>query len=134
MIQGRGLPSEVAQPGDPDLDCHIFGLRLGPVVVAPVSDYTLEATVEFDASEAAGWWTDTQTGERVFPDKVTEFSYTFGLRLEDGHEYLAAALMERMSAWAKSGALIALTSAPGKWTLLHCPDSPGSSFVVLSRG
>jgi len=124
----------VAFPGDPGLDCHLTGLRLASVVTVRSQDYDIEAALEFDASEAAGWWVEDATGQRVVPTQVTSLSATFGVKLPDDMGRVADLMLERLSAWASDGALMAMTSAPGKWTLLYCPGHPAGEQVVYPRG
>jgi hypothetical protein len=123
----------VAFPGDPDLDCHLTGLRLASVVATDSSEHDLEATLAFDTSDAAGWWKDSGTGERVFPERVTELNITFGVTLTDGFAFLAERLVRRLSAWSTDRALIAMTAAPGKFTRLYCPGHPAGGEAVIPR-
>jgi hypothetical protein len=123
----------VAFPGDPDLDCHLTGLRLTSVVATDSTEHDLEATLAFDTSDTAGWWKDSRTGERVFPERVTELNITFGVTLADGFAFLAERLVRRLSAWSTDGALIAMTAAPGKFTRLYCPGHPAGGEAVIPR-
>jgi hypothetical protein len=108
-------------------------VRLGTIVSAPAAEFDVEVHLDFDTSEAAGWWTDSNTGERVFPDRVTELNSTFGVRMADGYAHLAREMVRRLVEWCADGSLIAMTSAPGKWTLLHCPLHAAGEMVVLPR-
>ena len=128
------LDDRIAKPGDPDLDCFLTGLRLASVVdVGDADGYTVEAALEFDTTGAAGWWIEAATGEQVFPASVTSLRAEFGVWLEPEFAHLAAALLRRLSAWVADGSLIAMTSAPGKWTLLRCPGHPAGAVVVFPR-
>jgi hypothetical protein len=89
--------------------------------------------LESDTSEAAGWWIDSAIGERVFPDRVTSLEATFGVRLEDGYAHLAQEVVDRLSAWCAAATVMGMTSAPGGWTLLHCPLHPAGEMVVYPR-
>jgi hypothetical protein len=130
----EALDGRIAKPGDPDLDCFLTGLKLSSVTdLGDADGYTIEARLEFDTSEAAGWWRDAGTGEQFFPDRVTSLSAEFGVTLDAGFEYLGAALLCRLSAWTADCSLIAMTSAPGKWTLLRCPGHPAGAEVVFPR-
>ena len=126
--------ARLAMPGDPDLDCHLFGLRLREIVTIPGDDYDVEVTIDYDVSEAGGFWTDASTGQRVVPDRVTRTYCTFGLKMQPGYEYLLDDMIGRLEAWQRDKAVIAMTAAPGKWTLLHCPGHPAGSQVVYPRG
>ena len=122
------LDDRIAKPGDPDLDCFLTGLKLASVVdVGDADGYTVEAALEFDTTGAAGWWIEAATGEQVFPASVTSLRAEFGVWLEPEFAHLAAALLRRLSAWVADGSLIAMTSAPGKWTLLRCPGHPAGA-------
>lgn len=132
-MTGPDPADRVARPGDPDLDCHLTGLRLASVVATDSTEHDLEATLTFDTSDAAGWWKDSKTGERVFPERVTELHSTFGFTLEDGWQFLAERLIGRLSAWSADGALIAMTAAPGKFTRLYCLGHPAGEEAVIPR-
>jgi len=123
----------VAMPGDSDLDCHLTGLRLQSVVVMPTDDYDAEVTLAYDTTGAAGWWTDRETGETVFPDRVTSLENCFGLVMESGFTHVLDAMIARLEAWSADGSLLAMTCAPRKWTLLHCPGHPAGTQVVIPR-
>jgi hypothetical protein len=66
----------------------------------------------------------------VVPDRVTSLAATFGIRMDDGYAHLAQEMVDRLSAWCADGALIAMTAAPRKWTLLHCPQHPAGEIVI----
>lgn len=123
----------LAMPGDPDLDCMLTGLRLASIVATDSSEHDVEATLTFDTSGAAGYWTDSATGWTVYPDTVKSLDITFGVSLDSGFVHLAAEMTKRLSAWCADGALIAMTSAPGKWTLLRCPGHPAGGEVPIPR-
>jgi hypothetical protein len=128
--------SRLAAPGDPDLDCFLEGLRLGPVV-ASGSDgddrgYHIEMMIEFDTTEAAGWWLDN-TDTPVVPDRITSLTVTFGATFDPGHEHRALAMIDRLTAWAKSGAVLTMSAAPGKWTRLSSPGHPAGSELPIPR-
>lgn len=128
--------ASVARPGDDDLDCILHGLRISPSPIITTGDsdagFTLEARIAFDASQATGWWIDAE-GERVWPDRVMRVEVMFGIHLAAGYEYLAAEVMQVLSAWAKDAAPVTMTAAPGKWTLLSCPGHPAGTGVVIPR-
>ena len=126
------LDARVAQPGDTDLDFMVTGLRLASMTALD-GDYDAEAILTFDTSEAAGWWTDSQTGEQHFPDQINHVEITCGFAMLDGYGQLAEEMIRRLGAWGKDRALIAVTSAPHKWTLLRCPQHPAGEVVVLPR-
>jgi hypothetical protein len=123
----------VAKPGDPDLDLELAGLRLASVDAHGGGDYDLEVTAGFDTAEATGWWIEAGTGEKVSPDRVAELTMAFGVKLGDGHGHLAAVMLGRLEAWARDGAAVTMTSAPGKWTLLLCPGHPAGEVMVIPR-
>lgn len=124
--------AQVAKPGDPGLDIHITGLRIAELVVLP-ADQVTRLAVTFDTSEAAGFWIDSSTGERVIPDTVTSYEITAGLRVAPGYELLLHMMISRLEAWQADRSLITSTSAPGKWTLLHCPGHPAGGMVPIPR-
>lgn len=124
----------LAMPGDPDLDCHLFGLRLKEIVALPGEDYDAEVTITYDITEASGFWTDAATGQRVIPDRVTTLTTTFGLRMLPGFDFMVEDMISRLEAWQRDRSVVALTAAPGKWTVLHCPEHPAGSLVVWPRG
>jgi hypothetical protein len=126
------IDDRIAKPGDPGLDCHLTGLRIAALVILP-GDRITERTLTFDTREAAGFWADPETGGRVFPDTVTSLEITAGLGMRPGFRHLADIMLRRLEAWRADAALIALTSAPGKWTLLHCPDHPAGALVPVPR-
>lgn len=126
------IEDRIALPGDPDLDCMLTGLRLASMVATETGEYDVEVTLDFDTSEAAGWWID-EDGEQVFPDRVTKLEITYGVVMDEGFEHLAERMTERLGAWGKDRALIAMTSAPGKWTLLRCPGHPAGEQMAIPR-
>jgi hypothetical protein len=113
------VDARIARPGDPDLDCHLAGLRLSSVVTSGSDEYTTEAVLEFATADAGGYWTDQATGERVYPDSVTSVSCCFGYAMEPGFEDLAQWQLDVLCAWRDHGSFIEVTCAPGKWTRLH---------------
>jgi hypothetical protein len=129
----RDLGDLIASPGDPDLDCYLTGLRLTSVVATDGTEYDLEATLSFDTSDATGWWTDSATGEQVYPDRVTELNMTFGLAMAEGFAFLAEDLVRRLSVWSTDRALITMTAAPGKWNFLYCPGHPAGEQAIVPR-
>ena len=116
------LAGMLAMPGDPDLDCHLTGLRLISIAPADTGTYDLECLLLFDTRNAAGSWADAATGEWVCPDAVTELTITFGLRMQEGFGHLAAVMLGRLEGWASACVPIEMTAAPGKWTLLRSPS------------
>lgn len=111
----------VAMPGDPDLDCHLTGLRLATITMSGTGEFDAEALLIFDTSQAAGWWVDPSTRERFVPDKVTELTLVFGVQIAPGFKFLANLMARRLRAWADTGVFVQMTSAPGKWTMLRSP-------------
>lgn len=71
------IDDRIAKPGDPDLDVHATGLRVADLVVMAAGRMT-KVAVTFDTSEAAGFWMEAATGERVFPDTVSSVELTAG--------------------------------------------------------
>lgn len=122
----------VAQPGDPDLDLHLIGLRIAELVVLPNDEMT-DLVLTLDTRESAGFWTDSSTGERFYPDTVTSCAITAGLRMEPGYEYLLDMMIARLEAWKADKELITVTGAPGRWTLLYCPGHPAGQTVPIPR-
>jgi hypothetical protein len=136
---GERLPSmfanvddRIAKPGDPDLDMHLTGLRIASVVTLDTDGMT-EFTVTFATGEAAGFWIDTGTGERVYPDQVTSVDLAAGLAMRPGAGWLLNFMLRRLEAWRADAALVAMTGAPGKWTLLYCPRHPAGEIVPVPR-
>lgn len=125
------IDDRVARPGDPDLDMHLTGLRIAELVVLP-GDMT-ELALTFDASEAAGWWLDAETLERVYPDKVSSVELAAGYGMAPGFRHLSDIMLRRLETWRADRALVAVTGAPGKWTLLHCPQHPAGTMVPIPR-
>ena len=123
----------VAHPGDPDLDCHLTGLTITDIVTSTDGPLT-EAIITFGTSEATGFWNDSLTGERVIPSEVTSVETVFGLRMRPGTRWILDTVMMRLYAWRHDGALVTMTSAPGKWTLLYCPQHPAGEIVPVPRG
>lgn len=119
----------IAKPGDPELDCHLMGLRLASIAPADTGTYDLECLLLFDTRQAQGSWTDSVTGKRVVPDTVTELTITFGVQMEEGYGHLAAAMLGRLEGWASACVPVEMFSAPGKWTLLRSP----ADEVVIPR-
>jgi hypothetical protein len=131
------MDDRIARPGDPDLDCILHGLRLGTTPIVNTEDtgegFTLEMLIDFDTTQATGWWIDSRTGEQVWPDTVRSLEMTFGVTFDSGHEHLAVGIMRRLRGWANDAAPITMTSAPGKWTLLSCPGHPAGSELPVPR-
>jgi hypothetical protein len=120
----------VARPADTDLDCHLTGLRLTSVVESPFGDYSAEAVLGFDGSDAHGWWVSAGETERSDIRRVTSFEMGFGIDMQPGYEHLAGYMLARLRSWRDTGTVIEVTCAPGRWTLL----SSGSEQVVVPRG
>lgn len=127
-----GIDDRIAKPGDPDLDFHLTGLRVAELVVLPASRMT-EITLTFDTGEAAGFWIDSRTRERVFPDRVSSVEITGGFGMLPGSRWLLDLMIRRLEAWRADRALVAVTMAPGRWTLLHCPQHPAGTMVPIPR-
>lgn len=117
----------IARPGDPALDCHLTGLRLSAVIESPTGGYQFEATLGFDGSEASGWW--VSDGERADIAEVTRLDISYGYDVLPEYELHAMLQRSRLREWRDTGAVIEMTSAPGKWTLL----SSGDQRVVVPR-
>src|ERR1700722_10168688 len=128
-----GMDDRVARPGDPDLDLHVTGLRITEVVIL-AGAYMTEFTVTFDASGGGGYWSEAATGEGGFPDRMTRCEITAGLVMQPGFGWLLDLMLGRLEAWRADGALVAVTGAPGKWTLLHSPRHPAGPMVLVPRG
>lgn len=128
------LGDRVAKPGDPDLDMHLTGLRIAELVVLPDADGMTEFTLVFETSEAAGFWIDLGTGECFYPDQVKNFEWTGAVAMAPGFGHMMDVMIRRLEAWRADGSLVAVTAAPGKWTLLHCPQHPAGMLVPLPRG
>lgn len=118
----------IARPGDLDLDCHLTGLRLTAVTESPAGDYQFEAALGFDTAAADGWWVEPD-GSRFQPDRITHFSICFGYDVHPGYELHGMLQMSRLRQWRDEGALVRMTAAPGKWTLL----ASGTGRVVVPR-
>ena len=114
----------LAAPGDPDLDCHLTGVRIAEVVVLRDTGYDAEVNLTFDTSAASGFWRDAQDGEIFYPDTVTSLEAVFGLRMDPGYELLLEWLIGRLEMWRENETGLVMTSAPGKWTVLHPPGRP----------
>src|SRR5262249_42649881 len=127
-----GLDGRIAKPGDSDLDFHLTGLRVAELLVLHTGRMT-EITLTFDTSEAAGFWIDPRTHERVFPDTVSSVEITRGFGMLPGSRWLLTLMIRRVEAWRANHALVAVTMAPGKWTLLHCPQHPAGTMVPMPR-
>jgi hypothetical protein len=119
----------IAEPADPDLDCHLTGVRIASVVVIRDTGYDAEVTLTFDTTAASGFWRDADGGI-VYPDTVTSLEAVFGLRMDPGHELLLEWLIARLESWREDGAVLAMTSAPGKWTGLECPERSGECAAI----
>lgn len=126
------IDDRIAKPGDPDLDLHLTGLRVASVVVLPADGLT-EVAIDFATDGAAGFWVDPSTGERFFPDRVTMVEITGGFGMKPGSRWLLDVMIGRLEAWRSDAALVAATGAPGKWTLLHCPQHPEGAMVPMPR-
>jgi hypothetical protein len=126
------IDDRIAKPGDPDLDFHLTGLRIDELVVLHAAPMT-EITLTFDTSEAAGFWIDSRTRERVFPNTVSTVEITGGFGMLPGSRWLLSLMIRRVEAWRADQALVAVTMAPGKWTLLHCPQHPAGTMVPMPR-
>jgi len=124
------LDSRVAQPGDPDLDCHLTGLHLSSVIPADTGTYDLECLLIFDTTGAAGFWADAATGETASLARVTELTITFAVRMDAGYAAIAELMAARLQSWAETGVPLEMTAAPGKWTLLRSP----TDVVPVPRG
>ncbi len=92
-----------------------------------------EVAVTFDSSEAAGFWIEAAPGERVFPDTVSSVELTAGFGMLPGSRWLLDLMIRRLEAWRANRSLVAVTMAPGKWTLLHCPQHPAGTMVPIPR-
>lgn len=128
------IDPRIAEPGDPDLDLHLTGLCIDSLVVTRAADYDAECVLTFALGGAGGWWADASTGERVFPDRFTHASVTFGIQMQPGFAYLLDTVIETLEAWSADRSPLAMTCAPGKWTLLHCPGHPAGTVAVVPRG
>lgn len=42
-------------------------------------------------------------------------------------------MIRRLEAWRADRSLVAVPMAPGKWTLLHCPQHPAGTMVPIPR-
>jgi hypothetical protein len=104
MASREHVENVVAKPGDPDLDCDLFGRRRSSVVEADVGDYDIEVALGFDTSEAAGWWLDSPTRVWVFPSRVTQLTVSFAVTMQPGYEHLAPEMLSRLRAWRDDGA------------------------------
>jgi hypothetical protein len=122
--------SRLAMPGDPDLDMHLTGVRIGSVVVMRGTEWDAEVTLTFATDGASGWWRDTADGEVVYPDSVTTLEAVFGLRMDAGHELLLEWLIGRLESWREEGCALTMTSAPGKWTGLAPSERPGELAAI----
>lgn len=117
----------VAWPGDPGLDAHLSGLRINEILV-PDAGRT-EMMMVFDATIAVGYWIQTETGDRLIPDDTTYITAIF--IVPPGYRRWFDGIIAKLQAWQAAGELVALTAAPGKWTLLHCPGYPPGPSVVI---
>jgi hypothetical protein len=120
-----------AAPGDANLDLHLTGLRVRDVVVADVAPRRVDVVITFDTSQARGWW-DGVNGERVTLDVVDEFQACFGLRLLPGVRVLDQ-MVDRLQAWRAAGTDLAMTSAPGRDSMLSAAGYRSGGIVVVPR-
>jgi hypothetical protein len=127
------LDERIAKPGDPDLDLHLTGLRIAALVINYDKRMT-EVLITFDTSEAAGFWINHSTGERFIPETVTSVDISGGIGMTPGNEWLLSFMVDRLTAWEASGALITVASSPGKeWQLLYSPLHPDGEIVPFPR-
>lgn len=127
---GDDIANLIATPGDEHLDCCLIGLRIESLVLNWHGRDRVEGILTFATGDAIGWWADSVTGERVIPDSVTSTEACFGVTMAPGFGFIARKMMARLEAWQADGALVSMTAAPGKWTLLRASGQQ----VVLPRG
>lgn len=128
------VEQQIAMPDDTDLDCHLAGLRIDEVVATWGGTHDLEGIIKFGTGDAIGWWIDSHTGEKVYPDEVTSSESCFGLDMAPGFKWLLRRQIAILEAWSADRALVVMTSAPGKWTLLTSLGHRAGREVVLPRG
>lgn len=128
--RAQAAAAKIALPGDPDLDCHLTGLRIQAVISAP-DDFGTEVILTFATEAASGWWVDSATGRRVQLTRIRELEAVYGIKMRPGWGILALAMTTRLEAWRDDRAPVEMTSAPGRWALLNSPGHPVGSQVVL---
>jgi len=115
--------SHVAFPRDPDLTCHLTGLKLTSVVTLG-----RETLLRFSVADAAGWW----AGQSMPVREHGHFELV--VPWPGGIPEAVARMTGRLEVWRDRGTLLELAQAPGRLTWLSDGPRHGiGEHVLLPR-